>query len=179
MRRIVWRKATTSPMQREWRFRRVLVVDNIRLEIAAVTSSRAIESPARQCRRSLWCVRRRPPRRVERRFGMRRRYRHPHDARQQPRVGRREGESTIHPDIPNQSLSTIIRRTQIVGSGRARPHRNDPRWRNLIRRSEGLGCVRGGGSSGKGFSRSAITYAAHNTIFTRRGPAGRWPPRAR
>jgi hypothetical protein len=35
-----------------------------------------------------------------------------------------------------------------------------------MRRSEGLGCVSGDGSDGKGFSGSAPTFAAHNTSFT-------------
>jgi hypothetical protein len=56
-----------------------------------------------------------------------------------------------------------------------RAHRNcseDPWWRDVMRSSEGLGCVPGDGSDGKGFSWSAPTIAAHNTSFTRRGL---WP----
>jgi hypothetical protein len=49
---------------------------------------------------------------------------------------------------------------------------------NLMRRSEGLGCVSCDGSDGKGLSGSAPTLAAHNTCFTRRGASRRWPPRA-
>jgi hypothetical protein len=47
-----------------------------------------------------------------------------------------------------------------------------------MRRSEGLGCVRGEGSNGEGLSGSAVADAAHNTIFTRRGASRRWPPQA-
>jgi hypothetical protein len=45
--------------------------------------------------------------------------------------------------------------------------------------SEGLGRDRGEGSDVEGISGSAITYAAHNTNFTRCGASRRWPPRAR
>ena len=66
----------------------------------------------------------------------------------------------------NESLSKTITRRQIVGSRRAKPHPNGPRWRNVVRRSEGVGCARGEGSSGGGLSGSAVSHAAHNTSFT-------------
>jgi hypothetical protein len=130
-----------------------------------VTSPRAIEDPARRRHRWFECAWHRSSRRME-------------DAsacvvnidiltmrgsnRSSP-AAKANRQSSGH---SNQSLSKIARRTQIIGRGRVQPDRNDLSWRNLMRRSEGLGCVRGGGSSGEGFSGSAVTYAAHNTNFT-------------
>jgi hypothetical protein len=48
----------------------------------------------------------------------------------------------------------------------------------IQRCGEGVGRLQRDGSRGEGLSRSVVTHAAHNTSFTRRGPAGRWPPRA-
>jgi hypothetical protein len=69
----------------------------------------------------------------------------------------------------NQRLSKITRRTQIVGSGRVPPGRNGLRWRDLCFEARDWAAFEARGSSGEGFSRSAVTDAAHNTSFTRRG----------
>jgi hypothetical protein len=66
----------------------------------------------------------------------------------------------------NESLSKIIRRGQIVDDSRAEASCNGLRWRNVMHRSEGVGCARGERSSGEGVSRSAVSHAAHNTSFT-------------
>jgi hypothetical protein len=69
----------------------------------------------------------------------------------------------------NQRLSKITRRTQIVGSGRVPPGRNGLRWRDLCFEARDWAAFEARGSSGEGSSGSAVTDAAHNTNFTRRG----------
>jgi hypothetical protein len=49
----------------------------------------------------------------------------------------------------------------------------------VMRFGERVGRVLRDGSDGQGISRSVVAHAPHNTNFTRRGAARRWPPRAR
>jgi hypothetical protein len=168
------------------------------LEFTAVTS-RAIEGPARCFYQWLECAWHRSPRRMEAvRHGSSVIDVQPTRGRERPAAAatvRRPPPASLRRRTGN--LPAALRRRvgnfpapptrdfqRAPGIGRlwepARPpHRNDQGRRNLKRRSEGLGRDRGEGTDGEGISGSAVTYAAHNTIFTRRGPAGRWPPRAR
>ena len=161
-----------------WRSRRILVIDNIRLEITAVTSQ-STGDPARRPLRWLACSWHRSSRRME---GAASACVVNIDSRTKRGsnrvVRRRDGESTILPEFQPKAFEDHQAYADCWKRARVPPDRDDLRWER-IRRSEGLRCVRGEGSSGEGLSRSAVTYAAHNTIFTRRGASRRWPPRAR